>query len=92
MIASLFTSSVVFVAIIFYFIYSERISLIILLGMFITCASVPCVAITDDEVNQELDFSYLWVSILFALSAGFMFALSALVSKHYIEQVGFSPL
>jgi drug/metabolite transporter (DMT)-like permease len=44
-IASLFTSSVFFAGIIFYFVYGEKINLIVLLGMITICASVPCVAI-----------------------------------------------
>ena len=50
-IASLFTSAVVFVTLIFYFVYKERISWIILSGMVVICASVPCVAIKEEEAS-----------------------------------------
>jgi drug/metabolite transporter (DMT)-like permease len=89
-IAGLFTSGVVFTAILFYFVYNERISNKILAGMALVICGVLCVSVKDDS-NELVDYNMLWISVFFAMLTGMAFATNAFIVKHYCKNVGFSP-
>lgn len=89
-VAGLFTSSVVFTAILFYFVYNERVSNKNLAGMTLVICGVLCVSVKDDS-NEHVDYNMLWISVFFAMLTGIALATNAIIIKHYCKNVGFSP-
>ena len=90
-IAGLYASSILFTAIIFYFVYKERISKPFILGAALIIAGVLCVSLKLDD-SVEIDYEMLIVACIFGIATGFSFATNALIVKHYIRTAGFSPI
>jgi len=90
-IAGLYASGIVFTAIIFYFVYRERISIPSLLGMAMIIAGVFCVSFKLDD-SVEIDYDMLIVACIFGITTGFSFATNALIVKHFIKAAGFTPI
>ena len=100
-VSSLFTSAVVFSAIIFYVLYREKIHLKDWLAMFLIIAGVVLISLgkpdesSKQPTKQTLDnqtsspLNYMTLSLLFALLSGFLLALNSLVMKHYIRNYNF---
>ena len=54
-IVSLLTSAVVYTAVLFYFLYGERVTLKESVGMVLICFSVYCVGYEDDKAGLEIN-------------------------------------
>lgn len=101
-IASLFTSGVIFTSVLFYFIYKEALTIKDLIGMLFIMAGVALIGFGKDddatkssatELTSDLDQqTLLWLSILFAILCGFSFALNSFVMKHYVLKFNFDVI
>jgi drug/metabolite transporter (DMT)-like permease len=89
--ASVFSSNIMFTSIIFYLLYGERITkttvfcmIIMILGVFFVSAK--------DEVHETgaIIYEKLILAVVLALAAGFDFACSTLLLKHFVNHYGFS--
>lgn len=89
------SSNIIFTTIIFYFVYAEKITKINVLSCLMICSGVLCVSIKEAETDvgfQPIVQRDLILAVMFALITGFSFAVSSLVTKHYIKEAGFSPI
>ena len=95
-IAGLFTSGVVFCTVLFWLVYGEKIKLVTAAGMLIILLGVVSVGIKptskDDAPGESVDYTNLLIAIAYALSSGVLIATNALIMRHYVRVVGFSPL
>ena len=102
-IASLFTSGVIFTAILFYFAYGENLTCrdftgmaIIIAGVFMIGFGKPVEVNSELELQPELDLitqsKYLLLSVFFAVLCGVSFAINSLVMKHYVQAHKFGPI
>lgn len=89
-IASLFTSGVIFTSILFYFIYDEALNRKDLVGIIFILAGVGLIGFGKEHqtstnvAEAEEKYQYLWLSILFAIICGLSFAINSFVMKHYV--------
>jgi drug/metabolite transporter (DMT)-like permease len=92
-IASVFTSGVFFTALAFYFVYGEKLSKTDFIGVSLIVVGVTIIGIYKPHENTEkLEQKYLLLSIVFAIMCCFCFAINALVMRHYVQVVGFTPM
>lgn len=96
-IASLFTTGVMFTTLTFWRIYDEKINLKIFTGMIIICAGVACIGIRqnkdidDQNVDVKPDKTCLYIAIFFAILASVFFTTTTVAMRHYTIKVGLSP-
>lgn len=91
-IAGLFTSGVMFTAITFWVIYSERLSFYKLLGMALIIVAVLCVGYKEIEPDTPANQSKLIIlAVVLALIVGLFLTSTALCNRHYPEVAGFTP-
>jgi multidrug transporter EmrE-like cation transporter len=96
-IASLFTSGVVFTTLLFWVIYGEKPTAMTGVGMLVIIGGVVLVSVGKpcegcDTSGLEVDNTYLFWSVFWALSSGLCFAINSWAMKHYIKNVGFTPI
>lgn len=66
--------------------------LVIILGVI--CISLGKPASKETAGTEKLDDTsyFMWLSILFAIGCAFCYAINALIMKHFIKEVGFTPI
>ena len=102
-IASIFSTSIVFSAIVFYFMYQESLSHRHLIGIlfFIVCVvlisvgkahrDIPSVSSTEPFNSTEQD-KYLYFAVVMALGSSLILTVNGIVMRHYCKYVKISPL
>ena len=103
-IASLFTTGVLFTAILFYFVYGERLAVKDLGGIVMILVSVNLISMSEsggnsneiaddvDEIQVGDQSKYLYLSVMFAIFCGLTFSLNSWVVKHYPIKYGFDAI
>lgn len=106
-IASLFTSGVIFTSILFYFLYQEQLNFRDVIGIVFILVGVAMIGFGKDNdaldeksesmvvADFETDLSQealKWLSILFAVMCGLSFALNSYVMKHYVLKFKFDVI
>ena len=61
-----------------------------LLSMLLIICGVFCVSIKEEQ-NSEINYDYVLIAVIFALSTGFCFATSTLLMKYMLANAGFTP-
>ena len=86
-IASIFSSSVVFTAVMFYCFFGQKLSKFDILGcsMIIGCVCMIALGENKSSETNDLDHKYLTISLLLALVTGFMFSVNAFDLFHCIN-------
>ena len=98
-ITSLYTSGIIFVAILYYFVFGERltcrdcvgISIIIVGGVFIGIGK-PSQDSVKLDINENEQSKNMLLSIFFALNCGLSFAVNALVMKYYVQKFNYGVI
>mmetsp|Transcript_31605 Transcript_31605/g.48326 ORF Transcript_31605/g.48326 Transcript_31605/m.48326 type:complete len:127 (+) Transcript_31605:369-749(+) len=90
---SIFCSSAIFTAIIFYFMYRQKLSPHDMLGCGLILASVFAIGISGSTGgdDSEIDTGYLIYSVLVALGTGFLMSMQSLVLKKAMVDHGMPP-
>lgn len=83
-IASLFTSGIIFTSINFSYIYQEHISLKSGCSMLVIISGIVCVGLGKNDGNQSSIDMNLVLAIVFALLCGFCFSINAILMRHYV--------
>jgi drug/metabolite transporter (DMT)-like permease len=88
-ISGLFTTAIIYTAIMFRCIYGEKIRYATLSGMLVICGGVICISLDKAETkpyesNKELDGFNLGMAVFFANFSGIAFATNALVMKYFV--------
>jgi drug/metabolite transporter (DMT)-like permease len=96
-IASLYTSSIVFTSVVFRVVYGELISFKQACSMAAIMSGVICVGLGKPSASEQTvdiaDYQFnVWVSIIFALTCGVCFSINAVIMKHYVGTVGLTPI
>lgn len=103
-IASLFSTSIVFSSILFYFLYEEKLSIRHLIGLALMLTAVVLISIgkpssssltEGSSVSTELEAEqayYLVLAIIFALICGLILTINAVIMRHYVKYLHISPL
>ena len=104
-IASLFTSGVVFTALLFYLVYGEKLGIQSVVGMVFIVLGVVLISVSkvpetqEDEAIEEgpelTEYDqqkYLLLSVVFALICGLLFSINSFVMKYYPKKYGFSVI
>lgn len=97
-IASLFSTSIVFSAVLFYFLYDEKLSIRHFIGLSLMIVAVVLISVgktrkTETEVLvDDVSEEYLAMAVIFALLSGVILTLNGLVMRHYCKYIHISPL
>jgi drug/metabolite transporter (DMT)-like permease len=90
-IAGLFTSGVVFTAIVFYVLYQEKIGKTDLVGMITILTGVVCVGLKNTDSNVT-DQTALFLAIGFALVTALLYTFSMVIGKYCVSVLYFTPV
>ena len=75
-IGGLLTANIFYSSVIFYLVYGEKISWKTALAMCFLFGGVFCVTVRDRATDQEINYSYLLLSVLFSQITTFCFSLA----------------
>ncbi|CDW80993.1 UNKNOWN [Stylonychia lemnae] len=104
-IASLFSTSIIMSAVIFYFLYEEKLSQRHLFGLALMITAVVLISIgkpasqksttltpSEQLALEETQAYYLTLSIIFAIVCGIILTINGLVMRHYVKYMHISAL
>jgi drug/metabolite transporter (DMT)-like permease len=95
-ISTVFSTCVVFTAIIFRFKYGQELTKYDYLGCFLIITCVILISIggtenNDDDSSENINMKYLFLSVTFALVCGLLFSMNTLNVNYIIRDVKFNP-
>ena len=98
-ITSLYTSGIIFVAILYYVVYGERLTFRDCIGIFIIIVGGVFIGIgkpsqdsVEHHINEDDQSKNMLLSIFFALNCGLSFAVNALVMKYYVQNFNYGVI
>ena len=93
-IGSIFSTSIIFSSILFYFVYKEILTIRHLVGITFMCGSVAMISLGGESSSssQNVQTKYLTLAVILALLTGVTLSVNAIIMRHYITKVKFSAL
>ena len=90
-IASIFSTSVAFTCIMFYFIYNQKLNKSDIIGIFLIIICVVLIGIGQDssDPGQEVEAANLTLAVVFAVVTGLSFSVNSLDIYNVTQKVGF---